>query len=229
MSGHDPDYVTYTDTDSSDPVSVQNAQIALNPTENSKINRASDGADVHLIFELEDYIDIQIAVSFNILVKECHVLSFDVAEISPIIYNIFQSAISFDAANYFTLEPACVYDISYSLAVSPDVEDKFYDQEDENSSIWFLSSRNTSLTNEYDFTVTVKLEDYPKDDPFDGTTGIKGIDTTGENPVSFKVELVDLCPNPELNSLVFDFDDSDVEINQTEEDFTLYAIIGSRN
>ena len=145
MSGHDPDYVTYTDTDSSDPVSVQNVQIALNPTENSKINRASDGTEVHLIFELEDYIDIQIAVPFNILVKECHVLSFDVVEIPLITYNIFQGAIDFDVANFFTLSPACGYDINYSLAVSPPVNDHFYYREDTSSSIWFLSSRNTSL------------------------------------------------------------------------------------
>ena len=71
-------YVTFTDTVASEP--VQNPRISLNPTENSQINRGTDGDNdgynLQLTFQLKDYSNIKDQKSFNILVKECHVLSF---------------------------------------------------------------------------------------------------------------------------------------------------------
>ena len=99
-------------------------------------------------------------------------------------YNIYQTRKEFDVYEdgYFTLKPACVYDKSYTLAVSPAVDDKFYSQEVPYSSKWQLSTGNTDLENIYDFTVTVTLIGYPTDNPFnDGT----GIDTSGANDVAF--------------------------------------------
>ena len=117
--------------------------------------------------------------------KECHVLNFDVFEIPLITYEVFKSAELFNVANFFTLEPACDYEISYSLAESPPVADQFYYQDEENPSIWFISTYNTSLTKMYDFTATVTLVGYPTDAPFDGSTEIIGINTSGANLVSF--------------------------------------------
>ena len=170
-----------------------------------------DGVDVQLIFTLQDYLNIENSQSFNILIKECHVLKFIPNDITPILYNIYQATKEFDiAAGFFTLEPACVYDKSYTLDVKPAVSDRFYSQQVEFSSKWQLVSGDTDLEDIYDFTVTVTLVGYPPDNPFnDGT----GINISGENDVEFKVQLTDLCPNSDHNDLIFDVKDSDTDLN----------------
>ena len=135
-----------------------------------------------------------------------------------------------DVANYFTLSPACDYDISYTVQLYPEIAgaDPFYSQEVENSSTWWISSDDASLDNMYNFDVTVHLIDYPTDAPFnDGT----GINTSGSNHVVIAIDLIDLCSS-EDNVLKFDIKEDTIDSDydyETDPIFELFAIIGSRN
>lgn len=105
-------FVEYADTeyDITDPGTVaQHARIIASPTENSQINR--DGYTLVLEFTLTNYDAILASKSFNLVVKECHVMEFQASPTPPISlqYDIFSAVKVLDIADYYTLRPACQY------------------------------------------------------------------------------------------------------------------------